>query len=275
MILQYCIACVVNPLHVVMLQIRVWLSMLMQLYDRLTMKPETKSYNKTLFVDIIPVLLRVWLEPLPPTVVMQELKEFQKHFKNCTDNQQLLCISQMMSFNLTTEEQACDIHVHRSIEASSFLKSWQEDISMSSSPRKTGKRYHRYVDQLTLLLRQLSMDRMCDLIIVMMQISQCSITKKMNTIYGIIAHYIPYEKHLLIWEYHLPMVPPAERAILIAEMNKSSCPITRQVMVLHLQLERQMILYLQQLREQLNQRIEMQLELEKLIQYERISLQEQ
>ena len=237
--------------------------------------PDTKSVNEILFADIKPMLLRVWLEPLPPTAVMKELNQFQKHFKDCSENQQLLIISQMVSFDPPIEADACNIHVHRSVHASSFLKDWQEDVKKIGAPRKTAKRYHRYVTQLSLLLEQLTMDRMCDLVITMMQISQCSITQNMHVIYGVLTHGVTYEKHELIWEHLPPILPPVERAILIAEMSKSSCPITRQVMVLHLQLERQMMLYLQQLREQLYQRIEMQLELEKLIQYEIAALQEE
>ena len=235
-------------------------------------KPEINSINKTLFLDIIPRNLRVWLEPLPPTAVMKELKQFQKDFKNCSENHQLLVISQMMSFNPLIESDAFNIHVYRSIHASSFLKDWQEDIRKMESKYKIMCRYRRYMSHLDSLIIQLPTDSIRNLVLVMLQISQFSIIEHMNVIYETI---IDDEMHNLIWNIPLPILSPSERANLIADIKKSSCLISRQMMVLHLQLERQMILYIQQRRDQLNQRIEMQLELETLIQYEIASLQEQ
>ena len=258
-------------------RIQIWLSTLLQLYDKLIFKHEinyeinheTKSINKILFIDMMP-LLRVWLEPLPPTAVMQELKQFQKDFNDCSDNQQLLIISQMMSLRTSSiKTQVCN-HIHLSIRASIFLTIYQEEIKFLG--QRTIKQYYSYVSQLTRILNPLTIDSMLDLVIVMIQISQQSITERMNAIYdsiidNIVVYNFPYEKRQLLWESQQSILPLAERDILIAEMNNSPCPITRQVMVLHLQLERQMILYLWQQKEQLYQKIEMQLELEVLIQY--------
>ena len=247
----------------------------MQLNDRLITKPTTKheikSINKTLFMDIIPSYLRVWLEPLPPTVMMQELKQFQKYFKNCSEDQQLLIISQMISFRPSVEANDCNIHVYRSIHASNFLINWEKDIRKMESSRNIMCRYQRYADQLVYLIDQLSIDSICNLMLKIIQTLQCSIMDHMKVFYGNITDDEMYD---LIYNTH-SIQPLAKRAIIIADMCKASCPITRQIMVLHLQLERQMILHLQQRKDQLNQRIEMQLELEKLIQYEIKYLQEQ
>ena len=219
------------------------------------------SVNKKLFWKVMPVLLK-WLKPVS-TPVMLELKHFQGTFGACSEDQQLLIISQMAMLDEFLAYELDEIrYVHSCVEKSDFLRGWQEEVRTMNTFWAAQNRYDFISDRLSIALNRLGSDHMGRMMIQLVRISHPSVMREMQGIYwslkdGTETEYIDDLMRLSTQS----CLYPEERERRTAVLSQSS-PSIQHVLFLHHQMEQQMLLYLQQLKQQLNMRIKMELELE-------------
>ena len=225
-----------------------------------------KSINEILFVYVVPHL-RDWLMPLPPTLIMKELQQFQQKLECCSEEQQLLIISQITITNFSIINEPDEIQqVHNCISNSIFLRDWRSEIQEMESWWTTQNRYNYYAFRLYTCFQQLSSDKIGNLMITLVQLSSPIIVQEMKIIYGSLSHNTFYVYQDLIQETS-PILQVEEKNYLILELQNSSL-IVQRILLLHWQLEINMLLHLQQMKYQLNMQIIMEMDMEILIQWQ-------
>ena len=149
---------------------QVWFNTLLKFYNKKMLKYNIKSANKILFYDILP-LVQVYLKPGKLTPVMQELENFMLQFESCTEEQQLIIMSQMSINNLSIVEEPYEIcHVHYCIRASNFLRFWNMELQEIETYWSTQYRYQHHMYRIQSLLLQIDdINKKGDLMILLVQ----------------------------------------------------------------------------------------------------------
>ena len=248
-----------NLLTFVMIMLQRLGLFLLQLCGKTPLKTTNeKTINKKMFWDIIP-LLDDYLKKRDPSPTMVQLKKFQLHFKNLSENQQLLFIMYMTTSYKSFFNQSDEIcYVYSCVMESTFLQDWNRDMLVMDRMLSNQNRNECIIYRLRECFFKIDRNRRVDLMISLLQISECSVMEEIRTHYWSLGFGLLYDQNIVIRQNE-------EKDRIVSELLRTSSNV-RHILLLHRQLEQMMILHLQQLRSQLNHQIEMEIELEIFLQ---------
>lgn len=240
-----------------MLLLEIWLSLL-QFYCNSPQKNNRNSINKKMFINIIPKL-NIWFNYLPPTSDMSFLINFQRKFKKLSENQQLLVISQMTNSYAQINNMSYEIrHVYSYVHESTFLQHWQSEMLKNDKWWLIQNSNGRIVNHLSQCLLTLDEAPRNNLIITLLQISQCSSKSGMSLMYLSMQNnrFFNYIEEI----FSSVILQNDKKNHLMTTLHQSSLLI-QHILLLHQRLEKQMILYLEQMKNQLNYQIDMEIDI--------------
>ena len=238
-----------------MVLLEVWLALL-QFYYNEPQKINHSSINRLMFIKIIPKHVAPWLKPLPPTPEMLFLINFRLDFEQFSENQQLLIISQMINPIGSIDDPDEIRYLHSCVQESTFLQNWQTELLDYPLIHKFNNRSISYLKE---SLLQLSVASRGDLMVMLIQISQEVAKRGLRIIYWTMQDGLSLEQVEGIYSPDIISVEEKDRVMAILH---TSSLLSQHILFQHLQLEQQIVLYLQHVRYNLLQtRIDMKLEL--------------
>lgn len=224
-----------------------------------------------MFMKIIPKLVASWLKPLPPTPEMSSLLNFRSNFEQFSEDDQLLIITQITVPYGFTDESPNELpylsheirYLHLCVSESTFLHNWKLAMLENFNVLLVQTSASRVVSHLYQCFLRLNEDCRGDLMVRLMQISHFSTKNCLKIIYWTMQDNLS-DDH--VEEINSPFVTSVEEQNRLMSVLRQSSLLIQHILFLHLQLEQQMILHLQQLKIQLNYRIDTELEILKFFQ---------